>query len=589
MLLHLAHPPVNVLTLALREALALELRAAAAEESLRAVVIAGDGAGFSAGSDLAEISQEGLTLAALCKQIEDLGKPVVAALHGKALGGGLELALAAHLRVAQAGAKLGLPDLVLGRVPQAGGGQRLARLVGAEPALRLLLELAPITAAQALTVGLVDEVVETGLVEAAVAMAEMLAAQSATAGLTPASERQEGLRDGRGFHAAVAAARGRLQGSALIAPLRAVDCIEAAQLLSPEQGLAYEAAAYAELVTGSEAQGLRHAYFAERRAATPPAEVARLRVGVLTSLAIWGAGEGVDVLAVQALAAGLRVTVVDTSQEDLTACLNRIASRQAQAVSEARQSEAARDADWARLKVSVSPEALAEADLILATIDAGPLPGTPAGVVMLGALPARAGAGKLALLPAASPGLMAEVSTSAGAEPALVAKVLSFARRLGWRVIFSGPGGPIDKRLRAALSAAVAQLEAQGVAREVIVASLGSFGIGLGARTALPAAPPAAPGVLRACLAALANQGARLLSEGVARRPSDIDAAAIQAGLFPRRQGGPMYQADQIGLLVLRADLHKLAVAAPQIYQPDPLFDRLIGEGRSFAALDRSA
>ena len=94
--------------------------------------------------------------------------------------------------------------------------------------------------------------------------------------------------------------------------------------------------------------------------------------------------------------------------------------------------------------------------------------------------------------------------------------------------------------------------------------------------------------MLEACLAALANQAARLISEGVARRPSDVDAAAVLHGLFPRWQGGPLFQADKRGLLVLRADLRKRAEVAPQIFAPDPLFDRLIADGRDLAALDRA-
>jgi 3-hydroxyacyl-CoA dehydrogenase len=162
---------------------------------------------------------------------------------------------------------------------------------------------------------------------------------------------------------------------------------------------------------------------------------------------------------------------------------------------------------------------------------------------------------------------------------------LTLARRLGWRLVFTGPGGPIDRRLRAALAAAIAGLEAEGIARDTIAAALASCGIGMSARASLPTAPREARQVLDACFAALANQGARMLSEGVAQRALDIDAVAVLCGVFPRWMGGPMFWADQRGLLVLRADLRHRAEKAPQIYAPDALFDQLIANGRKIVTL----
>jgi 3-hydroxyacyl-CoA dehydrogenase len=574
MFLNMAQAPVNTLTADLRAALAAGLAAAQADAAVRAIVIGSDLAVFSAGADLTELGRHGgLSLAELCRRIEASAKPVVVAIKGRALGAGLELALAARARIAEAGAVFGLPDVSLGSVPGAGGTQRLPRLVGAQAALRLLLEPASITAAQALTIGLVDEVCEQGLPEAAAALAEH----------TPA--RRDWFRDGKAYHAAIVAARAKLANSPLAAPFRAVDCVEAAQLLAPEQGLAYEAAAYDELIDSPQAQGLRHAFNAERRAGYPPQGLIGQANPKLGHIALWGAGAGMAELAVQALAARLRVTLVTASREDMTACLSQIASRQDQAVAEGRQSPEARDADWARLGTSALPEALAGADLVLALPEAGPVPMNAAASISLGALPARGAQARIALTPAMAAGLVCELGFSSEASMPLLARGLAFARALGWRVVFTGPGGPIDKRLRAALSAAIAGLEAAGVARPVIAASLGSFGIG--AKAPLPVAPPEAPGVLRACLVALANQGARLLAEGVARRPSDIDAVAVLAGIFPRWQGGPMFQADGLGLLVLRAELRKRAEAAPQIYAPSPILDQLIAEGRDFAAMNR--
>lgn len=586
LLLILAHRPLNTLSHQLRATVSAALRAVA-DSDIQAVVICSDLAAFSAGLDLAEFDKPAAApgLSALCTQIEDFPKPVIVALNGSTLGPGLELALAAHGRVASPAAQLGLPEIGFGLVPGAGATQRLPRLVGAAAALKLMLEPAPISAAQALTIGLVDLVVEGDLRAQACAFAERMAEALQGGGPLKTSDRRDGLRDGKAFHAAIVAARARYAGTPLPAPVRLIDCVEAAQLLPLQQGLAFEDAAYDALLKTPAAQGLRHAFFAERRAVLPPAPLADFGAAKLTDVAVWGAAEPAAELVAQALAAGLRVSLFDPSRDALVGALQKIASRQEAAVTEGRLTPEARDADWARL--STGSAAIGRVDLVLKNADAPPPladPTTP--VIVLGALPARGGGGRVGLSMAMAAGLVAELAAGAEAPVSVMALGLALGRRLGWKLLFTGAGGPIDRRLRAALSAAIAQLEAEGLPRSIIAAALGSFGIGVGARGPLPAPPAEAKRVLDACLAALANQAARLVSEGVARRPSDVDAAAVLHGMFPRWQGGPLFQADKRGLLVLRADLRKRAETAPQIYAPDALFDRLIADGRDFAALN---
>lgn len=588
LLLMLAQRPVNALSQGLRAALSAALSQGLAED-VRAVVIGSELAAFSAAADLSELGKPAgaPSLSALCLQVENFPKPVIVALNGGVLGAGLELALAAHGRIAAPATHLGLPEIGLGIVPEAGATQRLPRLVGAAAALKLMLEPAPLSAAQALTIGLVDQVVEGDLLAQACGFAERMAEALRGAAPLKTSARLDGLRDGKAYQAAISAARAKYAGLPLPAPLRLIECVEAAQLLPIDQGLGFEAAAFESLVATAEARGLRHAFYAERRLALPPARVAVLAAAKLNSFAVWGAGEPAADVVAQALAAGLRVSLVDPSREALVAALQKIAARQEVAVTEGRLTAAARDADWARL--SAGSEGLGGVDLVLNNTEAALVPVDAAiPVIALAALPAHGAGARVGLSVALAPGLVAELAAGAEAPVQVLALGLALGRRLGWRVLFTGPGGPIDRRLRASLSAAIAQLEADGLARSVIAAALASFGIGVSGRAPLPKAPPEAKRVLDACLAALANQGARLLSEGVARRPSDVDAAAVLSGIFPRWQGGPLFQADQRGLLVLRADLRKRAEAAPQIYAPDALFDRLIADGRDFAALNRS-
>jgi len=253
-------PPVNALGHAVRAALAGAIAQAEADGTVKAVVIRAAGRTFPAGADIAEFGQppRAPLLPDLCNQIEACTKPVIAAIHGTALGGGLELALAAQVRVARADARLGLPEVLLGILPGAGGTQRVPRLIGAEQALRLMLTGRPIAAAEALALGLVDLVVEDGLEAAALSMAEAVIGTS----LLPTCARNEGMRDAPAYQAAVVAARVAQHASRLPAPMRIVECVEAAQLLPFDQGLAFERAAFQDLVASPEAQGLRHAFFA---------------------------------------------------------------------------------------------------------------------------------------------------------------------------------------------------------------------------------------------------------------------------------------------------------------------------------------
>jgi 3-hydroxyacyl-CoA dehydrogenase len=169
-----------------------------------------------------------------------------------------------------------------------------------------------------------------------------------------------------------------------------------------------------------------------------------------------------------------------------------------------------------------------------------------------------------------------------GATPARAALVAGFARRLGWQVIPVGPGGPVAAALATALAEAVAHMEGRKVPRPVIAQALALAGIAGEGRAGTPS--PVEEVIARRCFGALANAGARLIEAGVARDAAVVDTVAIAAGIVARWTGGPMHQADRRGLLVLRRDLKVWAAEAPALYAPAAILDRLIGEGRSFAA-----
>ncbi|MDZ4096636.1 MAG: enoyl-CoA hydratase-related protein [Paracoccaceae bacterium] len=585
-------PPVNALGHAVRAALAGAIAQAEADGTVKAVVIRAAGRTFPAGADIAEFGQppRAPLLPDLCNQIEACTKPVIAAIHGTALGGGLELALAAQVRVARADARLGLPEVLLGILPGAGGTQRVPRLIGAEQALRLMLTGRPIAAAEALALGLVDLVVEDGLEAAALSMAEAVIGTS----LLPTCARNEGMRDAPAYQAAVAAARVAQHASRLPAPMRIVECVEAAQLLPFDQGLAFERAAFQDLVASPEAQGLRHAFFAERAAAKMPEARATPRAHQVLCV-VGAAGSGVALALMQA---GYDVTLIEADRAALVGALEEIAAAQEVSVQAGRLSEPAREADWARLQPALGNEALGEADLVLVADAEAML----ASVVQA----ARSGAVLVALTgfdavghegPRAADllgldldvpgGRIAEVIVGPATAPDAVATVLTVVRKLGRISLRTVAPGGVGARVAAAGRAAAAHLVARGLPEDEVAGALARFGMaGLAPVVGADQASHRDPVILSRCIGAMANEGARLVGQGVVLRPSDVDLAMVLGHGFPRWEGGPMHWADRRGLMILRRDLHDWVRDAPEIWGVAPLIDDLVAKGLSFGDMN---
>ncbi len=576
------HPPVHALDAGLRAALVDALTLAEATDC-GAVLIRGEGGVFSAGVSLAEPGGDPVETAremrALCGRIEDLSCPVVMLMQGPVLGAGAEIALAAHLRVADETLQFALPEVILGLLPAAGATQRLPRLVGGAAALDLVLSGRVLGAAEAAANGLVDRVAQGEVLAVARAAARDLAGLRAQRGTWRRScDERSGFRDVAAYRAALADARKAQRGSRLPAPGRIVDCVEAALLLPFEQGLAFEAAAHEDLVATPESAGLRHAFRAERAARRLPAALAALgKVAMPQRLAIWGAAGDAALIARQALQAGMAVQLADPAKAVLVAGLEEIAAKQEAEVQAGRMTPEARDADWARLVPVVGGERLGEAEVVLTTRPDLAL-AAPRTVLALG-VPGPEGAVGLSLVAQVDP--LAEMVLEGGASPARAAQAVAMGRRLGWSVVPVGAGGPVAVVLATALADTVTFLEGRGVPRPVIAQALALAGIaGEGQAGTARSAEEA---VARRCFGALANAGARLIEAGTARDGDTVDAVAIAAGIVARWTGGPMHQADQRGLIVLRRDLRLWAHEAPGLFTPAPLFDRLIAEGRGIA------
>ena len=304
--LTIRNPPVNAASQAVRAGLWAGMDRA--EQEARAVVIVGDGRTFIAGADISEFGRppKDPWLPALCDRIEASPLPVVAAIHGTALGGGLEVAMAAHHRVAVPSAKVGLPEVLLGIVPGAGGTQRLPRLTGAGPALDLITTGRHVPAAEALELGILDRVEEGHPRALGLALARAVEAPRRTSEMP----RPEPV-DWDAAHAR-ALARGRGQ----VAPATAVRAVQAASEMDHAEGLRRERALFDELMESPQREGLIHAFFAERAVSKLP-ELKGVEPRAVSHVGVIGGGTMGSGIATACLLSGLRVTMVEASDDAL--------------------------------------------------------------------------------------------------------------------------------------------------------------------------------------------------------------------------------------------------------------------------------
>jgi len=368
----LNNPPVNALALALRLQVRDALRAAMDDPAVQAIVLTGEGRNFCGGGDIhefnvpaAEQEPTPMTIHAL---IEDSAKPVVAALHGVALGGGLELAMSCHARVAQADTLVGLPEVQLGLLPGAGGTYRLPRLVGIEPALNLIVTGQRLTAAKLRDSGLFDQVVDTAPVDAAVSLARELAQTVATGGkLRRTSQIKLGMDNAQAFFAF---ARGAVKAQArgLPAPPAALDCVENAVTLPVAKAAALETEAFLRLRQTPQFQGLRHAFDAERQASVIRGLPPKLPTRELNRAVVVGGGTMGSGITISLLGAGLQVTLVERDQASMDRGLSTVQQYFEGQVKKGRITEAEQAQRLSALQGGVGYEAAREADLVIEAV-----------------------------------------------------------------------------------------------------------------------------------------------------------------------------------------------------------------------------
>jgi 3-hydroxyacyl-CoA dehydrogenase len=658
--------PVNALSATVRAGLLEALTQASADPAIKVIILRAAGRSWSAGADIREFGGASgePELPDLCARVAAEAKPVIAVLHGAALGGGLELALAARLRIAAPETQIGLPEVSLGLLPGAGGTQRLPRLIGAKAALGLMLSGLPVTAERAEAMGLVDAVVKGDLDAAAEKLAR---AHIDGVAELPMAEERAGEPDAELWLGAVAEARAGLGTGRLPAPGRIIDCVEAALLLPEDEGFVFECTAFGELLASPEAIALRHAFLAERRAAHQP-DLAGVEPRSIGHVGLIGTGATGAGIASALLAAGCRVTMIDGDAEFLAQGLARVAAHHDRAVETGRLTIAAREAEWDRIEGSINLQELETADLLIEAADddegaarrvAADLDRVlkPGGVLAVhGACADLEAMAAATTRPADLVGLhffappetskLVEIVVTDKTAPEVIASAFALAKRLGRIAVRAGvTEGYIGGRMMAAYRGAMDMLLEAGASPYAIDRAMSEWGFPMGPyqaadRAGLAAAPQGmdarlisagrrgrlsgkgyyryaeaaqlgqedpevttlieaereARGIVarpvgmreiqRKALAAMANEGARLVAAGAVLRPSDIDVVMLAGYRFPRWRGGPMLAADQAGILALRDDLRRYEAEDGLFWTPCALWDELVKYGRRFGDLN---
>ena len=360
----LDNPPVNGLGHALRSEILAGLERAAADGTVQAVVLIGKGKAFSGGADIRELNTAKLsaepTLLTVISAIEQSPKPVIAAIAGLAMGGGLELALGCHYRVASPGAQIALPEVKLGLLPGAGGTQRLPRLVGVERALDLIVTGAAAPSEE--VKGLFDAILDGDLLRGAVAFANQIAGQRPLPLVRALPNAHSNA------NALFQSARERLGGKGNPAPLKALEAMAAGVGRPFAEGLAAERALFLELLASAESKALRHAFFAERAAARIPDVPDDLVPRPVKSAAVIGAGTMGGGIAMNFANAGIPVVVLEARQEQLDRGLATIRKNYEASAKKGKLSAAQVEERMGLIRPTLDYPDLAQADLVIEAV-----------------------------------------------------------------------------------------------------------------------------------------------------------------------------------------------------------------------------
>ncbi|GHD51933.1 3-hydroxyacyl-CoA dehydrogenase [Thalassobaculum fulvum] len=681
-LIEVVNPPVNALGQAVRAGISAAIRQGIADPDAKVLVIYGEGRTFMAGADIREFGKPPMPpiLGEVINEIEACPKPTVAAIHGTALGGGLETALGCRFRVALKGSKVGLPEVKLGIIPGAGGTQRLPRVAGVANALEMITSGRHVPVEEALTLGIVDAVVDgTDVKAAGIAFARRVVDEGLDA---PAvRDRDDKLAAARADRSIFEETRRKLARSmrGRMSPQKAVDAVEAAVDLAIDQGLKRERELITECMESSQRAGLVHAFFGEREVAKVPGMSKDVPVRPVKKAAVIGAGTMGGGIAMCFANAGIPVTVVETSQEALDRGLGRVRNNYDISARRGRYTPEQVDGLMALFTPALDLAAVAEADIVIEAVfesmdvkkevfrklDAVAKPGAVLAtntsyldVDEIAAVTSRPAdvLGMHFFSPANVMKLLEVVRGAKTADDALKT-ALEIGRKLGKVAVVAGVcDGFIGNRMLKTYKTQMDYVMEDGALPQEIDAAITGFGFPMGlyamgdlagldigymTRRREDATRPAdaryvaiadrlyelgrlgqktgagwyryedgrtpipdpeveaiileesgkkginrrafgADEILTRALCALVNEGAKVLAEGIALRPVDIDMVWLFGYGFPAYEGGPMFWADRRGLDKVLADIRGFADHDPKSWQPAPLLVELAEAGRTF-------
>ncbi|MFM0728882.1 3-hydroxyacyl-CoA dehydrogenase NAD-binding domain-containing protein [Paraburkholderia sediminicola] len=688
LLVTIDHAPVNALCADVRRGLLAAIEAADADKAVEAVLIVGAGRSFIAGADIREFGKPSVppSLPDVCNRIEACTKPVVAAIHGAALGGGLEVALAAHYRLAVDGAKLGLPEVQLGLLPGAGGTQRTPRLIGAQAALDLILSGRHAGAKEALALGLIDRLGSSDdiLAEGLAYVHELLADHAPVRRTRDAAA----LSDRAASLAAVALARSETakKSRGLFSPLKIVDAVEAAIEQPFEDGLQLERRLFLQCIDSPQRAGLIHAFFAEREVLKAP-ETRDAKPRALNKIGVVGGGTMGAGIAVAVLDAGLPVTMIERDDASLARGRAHIEKVYDGLIAKGRMSAEKKADVMTRWHGSTSYDALAEADLVIEAVfedlsvkkavfaeldhvcKAGAVLATNTSYLDIDAIAASISRPEdvlgLHFFSPANIMKLLEVVVPKQVSADVVATAFELAKKLRKTPVRAGVcDGFIGNRVLAVYRSAADAMMEDGASPYQIDAAVRAFGFPMGPfqvvdlaggdigwatrkRRAATRNPDARyvqiadrlcergwfgqktgrgfylypegsrsgtpdpeveaiieaereragvtprsftdEEIMRRYMAAMINEGANVVHEGIALRPLDVDVTFLYGYGFPRYRGGPMKYADTVGLATVLADIREFAKADPLFWQASPLLVELVERGADFASLNQAA
>jgi 3-hydroxyacyl-CoA dehydrogenase len=672
------NPPVNALSQAVRAGIKAGIAKGIAETDVSAMVIICDGRTFIAGADIREFGKPPMEphLPDVCQFIEDCPKPVVAAIHGTALGGGLEIPLSCHFRIAVATAKVGLPEVKLGLLPGAGGTQRLPRVAGVQAALEMITSGTPVAAAKAKAMGILDEIVDGDLKAAALAFARKAVDEKLP--LRRVSRLAAKLDTPTVFEDFAKANARKFRG--FLAPYKCIESVKNAAELPFAEGMKKEREIFLELQASDQSKAQRHVFFAEREVVRIPGLPDDQPTRAITSVGVLGAGTMGGGIAMCFANAGIPVKLLDVKQEFLDKGLAIIQKNYANTVAKGSLKQEVMDKRMSLIQPTLAYEDLKDADLVIEAVfedmaikkevftklDAVCKPGailasntsylniddiaaitrrpqdvmgmhffSPANVMRLlenvrgartspdvyaTAMKIGKTIGKVPVLVGVCDGFVGNrmlakrtrecgFMLEEGALPWQIDKVIyNFGFPMGPYQMGDMAGLDIGWRNRKAKFSTLSDREKKNTILDKIC-EMGHFGQKTGSgfykydekRNATP--DPMIEeliinhskdvGITRRTITdqeiveraiySMINEGAKILEEGIAARPLDIDVVWLYGYGFPVYLGGPMFYADTIGLgKVYDAILKYRDLVGAEYWTPSPLLEKLAKAGKGF-------